>query len=102
MLMLIIQWIFFFFLIIPRPPRSTRTYTLFPDTTLFRSPLPPGLHRRGVRQPRRRGPLHRGDALPAELALFGEQGGVRPLRARLAPHLWTAGRHQQQIGRAHV
>src|SRR3546814_18441531 len=22
---------------IPRPPRSTRTYTLFPDTTLFRS-----------------------------------------------------------------
>src|SRR3546814_9112082 len=26
-----------FFLIIRRPPRSTRTYTLFPDTTLFRS-----------------------------------------------------------------
>src|SRR3546814_3534963 len=23
---------------IRRPPRSTRTYTLFPDTTLFRSP----------------------------------------------------------------
>src|SRR3546814_1799254 len=45
-----------------RPPRSTRTYTLFPYTTLFRSPLrhdlsaqlcpaerqgPPGAHRRG-------------------------------------------------------
>src|SRR3546814_16774939 len=28
-----------FFLIIRRPPRSTRTDTLFPDTTLFRSPL---------------------------------------------------------------
>src|SRR3546814_1023702 len=28
---------------IRRPPRSTRTYTLFPDTTLFRSPLPPVL-----------------------------------------------------------
>src|SRR3546814_18100934 len=26
-----------FFLIIPRPPRSTRTDTLFPYTTLFRS-----------------------------------------------------------------
>src|SRR3546814_11594228 len=28
----------FFFLMIRRPPRSTRTYTLFPYTTLFRSP----------------------------------------------------------------
>src|SRR3546814_3223170 len=27
----------FFFLMIRRPPRSTRTDTLFPDTTLFRS-----------------------------------------------------------------
>src|SRR3546814_17821370 len=30
--------LFFFFLILRRPPRSTRTDTLFPDTTLFRSP----------------------------------------------------------------
>src|SRR3546814_9264621 len=30
--------LFFFFLIIRRPPRSTRTDTLFPYTTLFRSP----------------------------------------------------------------
>src|SRR3546814_16383269 len=29
----------FFFLMIPRPPRSTRTDTLFPYTTLFRSPV---------------------------------------------------------------
>src|SRR3546814_15900505 len=29
----------FCFLMIRRPPRSTRTDTLFPDTTLFRSPL---------------------------------------------------------------
>src|SRR3546814_11823440 len=28
-----------FFLMIRRPPRSTRTYTLFPYTTLFRSPV---------------------------------------------------------------
>src|SRR3546814_1320703 len=32
----------FFFLMIRRPPRSTRTDTLFPYTTLFRSCLLPG------------------------------------------------------------
>src|SRR3546814_15919361 len=31
--------VFFFFLMIRRPPRSTRTDTLFPYTTLFRSPI---------------------------------------------------------------
>src|SRR3546814_11575607 len=30
-------FVFVFFLMIPRPPRSTRTDTLFPYTTLFRS-----------------------------------------------------------------
>src|SRR3546814_7702947 len=30
----------FFFLMVRRPPRSTRTDTLFPYTTLFRSPAP--------------------------------------------------------------
>src|SRR3546814_1962244 len=34
---------FFFFLMIRRPPRSTRTDTLFPYTTLFRSPDTPAL-----------------------------------------------------------
>src|SRR3546814_11398846 len=46
--MLICQWSFdfvsslsyFFFLMIRRPPRSTRTDTLFPYTTLFRSTAP--------------------------------------------------------------
>src|SRR3546814_12313744 len=38
-----------FFLMIRRPPRSTRTDTLFPYTTLFRSPG----HRRQRRQPGR-------------------------------------------------
>src|SRR3546814_6186388 len=33
----------FFFLMRRRPPRSTRTDTLFPDTTLFRSKLLGGL-----------------------------------------------------------
>src|SRR6059036_3762490 len=31
-------WFFFFFLMIRRPPRSTQPTTLFPYTTLFRSP----------------------------------------------------------------
>src|SRR3546814_2788050 len=42
-------------------------------------------------------PLHRGDALPAELALLGQQGGLRPLRARLAPYLRASGCHQQLL-----
>src|SRR3546814_3227026 len=48
----------FFFLMIRRPPRSTRTDTLFPYTTLFRSPfsgsigddgIDPGVHQPGKR-----------------------------------------------------
>src|SRR3546814_19397340 len=35
---LCLYYFFFFFLMIRRPPRSTRTDTLFPYTTLFRSP----------------------------------------------------------------
>src|SRR3546814_10115985 len=61
---------------IRRPPRSTRTYTLFPYTTLFRSAVPPlagGEHRlrpargeprrdRGGRQARACARLHHGAA----------------------------------------
>src|SRR3546814_19808182 len=39
-LMSVILSVIIFFLMIRRPPRSTRTDTLFPYTTLFRSPLP--------------------------------------------------------------
>src|SRR3546814_16156527 len=35
----IISYLLFFFLMIRRPPRSTRTDTLFPYTTLFRSSI---------------------------------------------------------------
>src|SRR3546814_1546963 len=59
---------FFFVLMILRPPRSTRTDTLFPYTTLFRSPahaieLRPLLDRRRSRGTRvgRRPPPHRRD-----------------------------------------
>src|SRR3546814_10737564 len=37
LLLLFVICLFFFFLMIRRPPRSTRTDTLFPYTTLFRS-----------------------------------------------------------------
>src|SRR3546814_8015523 len=40
MLFVIMMFVVFFFLLIRLPPRSTRTYTLFPYTTLFRSRLP--------------------------------------------------------------
>src|SRR3546814_18062784 len=36
-ILIISIWYCFFFLMIRRPPRSTRTDTLFPYTTLFRS-----------------------------------------------------------------
>src|SRR5213083_3534352 len=39
---------FFFFLMIRRPPRSTQQRTLFPYTTLFRSPQFRRGHRRAV------------------------------------------------------
>src|SRR3546814_8515000 len=41
---------FFFFLMIRRPPRSTRTDTLFPYTTLFRSTLDALYEREVARQ----------------------------------------------------
>src|SRR3546814_14917395 len=45
--------IVFFFLIIRRPPRSTRTDTLFPYTTLFRSLRPARLGRGVAARPLR-------------------------------------------------
>src|SRR3546814_11634604 len=48
----------FFFLMIRRPPRSTRTDTLFPYTTLFRSlPARPGLLHHVRPRHHRAGPL---------------------------------------------
>src|SRR3546814_13088565 len=54
----------FVFLMIRRPPRSTRTDTLFPYTTLFRAPAPSRRAARGIgRLPAQ---------LSAQLALKGE------------------------------
>src|SRR3546814_2479818 len=57
-------WLVFFFLIIRLPPRSTRTDTLFPYTTLFRSPDErgdPGKAAAALFQKR-----HAGGAVPAD------------------------------------
>src|SRR3546814_9819281 len=67
----------FFFLIIRRPPSSTRTDPLFPSTTLFRSPRPqPG------------NPKPRMFRLPAHGAIINRLGfnnkGVDHLLARVA------------------
>src|SRR3546814_19267400 len=60
--------LFFFFLIMRRPPRSTRTDTLFPYTTLFRS----AVNVRGFRHRRRQ---------------LGEFTGARPVYTPLKSHL---------------
>src|SRR3546814_9084410 len=63
---------FFLFLMIRRPPRSTRTDTLFPYTTLFRSP-----QRRRGRQRRHAVPrrfAHRGAQPPGP---DGPSGSIR-------------------------
>src|SRR3546814_12392233 len=48
---LVTQCYSFFFLMIRRPPRSTRTDTLFPYTTLFRSIKPLSVSTRLFRHP---------------------------------------------------
>src|SRR3546814_18133377 len=64
--------ILFFFLMIQRPPRSTRTDTLFPYTTLFRSgpagePDPRQRRRRGVERVVAAGQLQRSEEHTSEL-----------------------------------
>src|SRR3546814_13082402 len=76
----------FFFLMIRRPPRSTRTDTLFPYTTLFRSQR----HRPQPGRSARGGGAHRLPGADAALLCAGRprHGGGRragPAR-RLYPH----------------
>src|SRR3546814_14934590 len=90
-----------FFLMIRRPPRSTRTDTLFPYTTLFRSPRTrtwqPGRRdclvspRAPCRLARRYGPL---EFLPRYSRIFAH--GLDKARHRLVR------RHQEHPVEAHV
>src|SRR3546814_15652628 len=84
---------FVFFLMIRRPPRSTRTDTLFPYTTLFRSPMPMRTPSRGEER------LHHQivhDGAQLELGALGDE-------------VYAVGEHHDhglalevEIGRAHV
>src|SRR3546814_20329445 len=102
----------FFFLMIRRPPRSTRTDTLFPYTTLFRSAQPPAerAHRRHVAdaalllqaQGHAELPLREGPAQPAlprrtRAAPLSERRGALHRLQALRGDLPCA-----EIGRAHV
>src|SRR3546814_4829425 len=71
--------IFFFFLMIRRPPRSTRTDTLFPYTTLFRSSR--------LLHPQRT------DHLRGARPVFGGRRGK--LYPRRPQQLWRRSRHQR-------
>ena len=57
-----------------------------------RVPLPARLDRRGLRHARRERPVQRGDAVRAELAVRGQQGGGGSPGARELSHLRPAGR----------
>src|SRR3546814_13406852 len=101
----------FFFLMIRRPPRSTRTDTLFPYTTLFRSTGARGASEKTAQALEWVGeyPLewracssqsslevcHEGPVLPE----IGEGPSPR-LQGRASP--WQGLRDLQEIGRAHV
>src|SRR3546814_11068968 len=77
----VLHWLcYFFFLMIRRPPRSTRTDTLFPYTTLFRSGRTPAHPRRG------RGPAGTGPVLLGRLA-------VRERRQQSQLRVLAPGRH---------
>src|SRR3546814_14432290 len=74
----------FFFLIVRRPPRSTRTDTLFPYTTLFRSRLAD----RCAAVERRVRSL---EARHGAVAANGDPGAVADIQQHLLARLTTAG-----------
>src|SRR3546814_3455687 len=84
----------FFFLMIRRPPRSTRTDTLFPYTTLFRSRADPLRQRLGVAERGQvRQALGREQRQPGQPAHEGHRLGQHPdpgpgrVGARLLPEV---------------
>src|SRR3546814_18096953 len=99
--------LFFFFLMIRRPPRSTLTDTLFPDTTLFRS----ALHKRDPGA-RCGGPAERDEAYQRDRPVADEieRVGLERLAVgdKAADDLACAEAEieehddPEQIGRAHV
>src|SRR3546814_12230140 len=90
-------FILFFFLMIRRPPRSTRTDTLFPSTTLFRSLFTSGVKTWLIAC------LHR-SRLPPHDGFVRLRSGSRHQHAELQepPARQPTGSEVPEIGRAHV
>src|SRR3546814_15257954 len=88
MLPLYLQLFFVFFLMIRRPPRSTRTDTLCPYTTLFRSV---------VRAKRLLAALPGSGRQACHGTHFGSLGSIATAAQRRRPAFLL-----RQIGRAHV
>src|SRR3546814_18908190 len=94
----------FFFLMLRLPPIFTRTYTLFPYSTLFRSgrSLHPPLPARSPCGATRRRRLSDRGAAAAVLPRRGdggvERGGDHPALDALAA-LWRHRRHRRELGR---
>src|SRR3546814_12965992 len=97
--MQIVVYVIFFLLRIRRPPRSTRTDTLFPYTTLFRSVVRGGVPLLDVR---RVVPCLPGGAqIGFHEGFYGDLHGASPYCHSGYFIHWSSGRHRK-IGRAHV
>src|SRR3546814_19600426 len=89
---------FFFFLMRRRPPLSTRTHTLFPYTTLFRSDPHPQRAKPARAQPAivGRGDLAKFEAGLAQLREMARPGGDRAHHhIRMADDIFGAGEDRE-------
>src|SRR3546814_12648052 len=114
----------FWFIMIRRPPRSTRTDTLFPYTTLFRCKRPAGdperMQQHGNIEPRIMENLHNRRIFhkPLQMRRFGLPGGdlhqmanpvprrqmpkTKPVADRPPAHGLAVNRHSLGPGKAHA
>src|SRR3546814_17753794 len=115
---MIMCFVFFFFLMLRLPPRSTRTDTLFPYTTLFRSNTPGDRLRSPLGGDFGSGTLPRPSQPSApevgqDLArgiVAGRPGhaaarmgaGTAHVEAGQRPPIVAVAQHRPEIGRAHV
>src|SRR3546814_3400891 len=86
---------------IRRPPRTTRTYSLFPYTTLFRSQAGSGLLERQILAPQQRAGRKvagRHDALHEDLAQRGGDGERLGPVDRCGPHAFHEAHPFDQLG----
>src|SRR3546814_17721952 len=85
---------FFFFLMIRRPPRSTRTDTLFPYTTLFRSMNESG---QAIGEAMR---FYR--LAPADVTVFHDELDLAPFKVKVKQGGGTAGHNGLRSTEAHI